>query len=256
MLNALSFDLEDWHPGDGIVHTTDLLLNNLGTVKTTFFILGSVAEQHPKLVKAIHQAGHEIGVHGYAHRLVYEQTPSEFKEDLRRVISIVEDIIGDRVIGHRAPWFSITEKSLWALPILSEEGLKYDSSVFPTKTTLYGIPDSPRFAHQVSGLPGPFWEIPLTTVRLLGINVPCAGGFYARAQPYSFLRWAIRRVNEEGYPAVLYFHPWELAGYLPKLSMTLRDRLVRSYNIGSTIKKFRRLLQDFAFASLQEVFNI
>jgi polysaccharide deacetylase family protein (PEP-CTERM system associated) len=174
--------------------------------KATFFVLTTVAEAHPDLILEIERRGHEIGVHGYKHRLVYNLAPQEFEEDLRHSLEILHRIGVRHVYGFRAPYWSITRKSLWALEILQRHGLKYDASVFPIRRGLYGIADSPTAPHEIR--PG-LWEYPPATVRCFGLNLPIAGGGYLRMLPLALLRRMIR--HEQSRRALLfYFHPYEL----------------------------------------------
>lgn len=269
MIHALSIDLEDWYHGfkhaeaqrfqqleSRIEHTTQMVLDLLGNVKATFFVLGRVAEQYPHLIRQIHSEGHEIGVHSHAHHTVYEQTSQDFKADLDRVLTCLKELIGNDIFGYRAPRFSITKKSLWALDILCEAGLKYDSSIFPTLTTDYGIADAPRFAHPVLNSEQKLWEIPPSTVKFFGKNLPCAGGFYTRAMPYAYTKWGISKVAAESQPAVMYFHPWEFDPGAPRPKLTLRDKLIHYYGLKGMQRKFKRLLSDFEFAPICQVFNI
>lgn len=174
--------------------------------KATFFILTTVAEAYPELIREIERQGHEVGVHAHQHRLVYNLTPEEFEEDLNRSLEILRGVGVKHIHGYRAPYWSITKKSLWALDILRRRGLKYDASVFPIRRGLYGIADSPTAPHEIR--PG-LWEYPPATVRCLGLNLPIAGGGYLRMLPFALLQRMIRR--EQGRRALLfYFHPYEL----------------------------------------------
>ncbi|MCI0529835.1 MAG: polysaccharide deacetylase family protein, partial [Nitrospira sp.] len=205
MLNALTIDVEDyyhvsafatairyedWHRYESRVEkNTHQILDILDEFNTkgTFFILGWVAERHTQLVKAINERGHEIASHGYAHELIYNQTTGQFREETRRSKQILEDAIGQPVIGYRAASYSITPESLWALDILTEEGFIYDSSIFPIYHDCYGIPGSQRFCHVLNGNgKSRLVEFPLSTIRLTGINIPVAGGGYLRLFPYAF----------------------------------------------------------------------
>jgi len=219
--------------------------------KATFFILGYAAEKNPLIVEAIARAGHEIAVHGYGHRPVYELSPDEFKEDVKRSKEILELISKTRVIGYRAPFFSITKKSLWALDILHDLGFEYDSSVFPTKNFMYGIPDAPHTIYK-AGDKG-ILEFPMSVNRFFGVNIPACGGFYLRALPYFVTEYGIRRFNSKGYPAIVYMHPWELDVHKPKVRLPLRWKIVHEYNIASMEKKIRRLTKVFEFTTIKEV---
>jgi len=272
MMNGLSIDLEDWYQGltstnptlaawptfeSRVVENTNRLLDILAEheVKATFFILGSVASDFPGLIAQIQREEHEIGVHGYYHRRIYQLKPDEFAEEIDRTMAAIEPIIDGPIIGHRAPYASITNESLWALDLLMEKGFRYDSSVFPTKNMLYGWPSAPRFPYRP--LVGkPFVEFPLSTVRIMGVNIPIAGGFYLRTLPYWFIRWGINRVHREGQPAIIYLHPWELDLDQPRPRVTPRERITHYHGRASLEGKLDRLLRDFRFAPLKELLGM
>jgi len=265
--NILQIDVEDWYcdldPQDWnkyeprVVTATDRVLSILresGT-RATFFVLGYVAERFPGLVKNIEEQGHEVGSHGYGHRRISDQTPEEFEKDVRRSIAILESITLKKIKGYRAPQFTIVKDTLWALDILRKMGLEYDSSIFPVKTPLYGIPDAPLFPYRIG--PGNakggdgLIEIPLSiyTSPILGKRVPVAGGFYFRFFPYFFIRHALKTINRRGNVAVCYIHPWEFDPGKPRIDGL---RWYHYYGLGATEKKFRRLLADFTFISTLE----
>ncbi len=266
MLNALTIDLEDWYQGltstgqqtdrwptyqDRVVEDTDRLLDILdqAAAKATFFVLGYVADQFPGLVRRVADAGHEIGLHGYHHRQVFQFTPQEFRAEILKGRAAVEAAGGRRVIGYRAPIFSINGKTLWALEILRDLGFQYDSSVFATRNMLYGFPDAPRFPYHPFDDDG-LIEFPLSTVRMLRVNWPAAGGFYLRLLPYPIFRTCIRHINREGHAAILYLHPWEIDPDQPRPDPTLRERFTHYYNLKRTAAKLEALLKDFRFGPL------
>ena len=180
-------------------------------VRGTFFVLGWVAERYPELVRTIAERGHELASHGYAHRLVYDQTPEAFREDIRRAKDLIESAAAQPVRGYRAPSFSVTARSMWALDVLLEEGYTYDASIFPIRHDRYGIPDAPRWPHTIERGRGRIFEVPGSTVRIGSTNLPVAGGGYFRILPYAWTRWGIARVNAaERQPAIFYLHPWEI----------------------------------------------
>lgn len=271
--SILQIDVEDWYHDlsikewhlyeDRIVPSTYKVLDILKDTdaKATFFVLGYVAQRFPELVQRIKNENHEIATHGYAHLPITKQTPSEFEEDLVHSIKILEEITGERVLGYRAPQFTIVKETSWAIDILKKQGLRYDSSVFPTKTHLYGVPDAPLFPYHISSsniednnAEGEFWEIPLSVYRIpvLGKNIPIAGGFYLRFLPYSFIQFAIRRINELNQPAVCYLHPWELDPEQPRIDSL---RWYHYYRLSSTRRKFKKLLTQFQFTSVRRYFN-
>jgi polysaccharide deacetylase family protein (PEP-CTERM system associated) len=221
-------------------------------LQATFFIVGKVAEKNPDLIRRIHSAGHEIGCHSYLHRKVYDLTPEQFREDTLKAKTILENSIGAPVVGYRAPSYSITRQSLWALPILVELGFRYDSSIFPTLHDTYGIPDAPRFEYRLQE--GDMVEYPISTVRLLGRNIPVAGGGYFRLFPYWFTKWALRRINRvEQMPFMFYLHPWELDQDQPRMNNAkLLSRFRHYNNLDKTGSRLRYLLQDFSFTPISQ----
>jgi polysaccharide deacetylase family protein (PEP-CTERM system associated) len=223
-------------------------------VKATFFTLGWVAERHPQLIRRIVAEGHELASHGYAHFPVFDQTPEQFRADISRTKKLLEDKGGVAVKGYRAASFSINKRSLWALPILAEEGYVYSSSIFPVVHDFYGMPDAPRFAFTPSETS--LTEIPLTTVSLLGRNLPCSGGGYFRLLPYAFSHWAFRRVNRrDRQSCIFYFHPWEIDPEQPRVSgLPLKSRLRHYVNLNRMEARLRRLLRDFAWTRMDELF--
>jgi polysaccharide deacetylase family protein (PEP-CTERM system associated) len=266
--NALTVDFEDWYQGleipmadwgayeDRIGSSGRRVLEILAAAgaRATFFVLGHVAERHPQLVREIAAAGHEVATHGFSHTLIYQQTPQLFRAELARSLHALQDATGKPVLGHRAPFFSITKASLWALDIVSELGIRYDSSVFPVRNYRYGIEDAPRWPHPVDGRP--LTEFPITTWRLFGTNVPVAGGAYFRIYPYALTRQAFRSINAERQAAVFYLHPWELDPDHPRIPLPRRISLTHYFNLGATERRFRRLLRDFRFAPMCEVLGV
>ena len=270
ILNAMTIDFEDWYQGLEIPmsrwggfedrieqsgRTTLELLGESGT-RATFFVLGAVAERHPRLVGEIAAAGHEIASHGHSHTLVYRQTKESFREELRRSIGVLEELGQAPVTGYRAPFFSITKESLWALEILVEEGLRYDSSVFPTRNPRYGIADAPRWPHLIETNRGALHEIPISTWEVGGQRVPVGGGAYFRIWPYALTRKAFRDLNRRSRSAVFYLHPWELDPSHPRIPLPRRVGLTHYFNLKATRARLSRLLREFAFAPAKEVFDV
>jgi polysaccharide deacetylase family protein (PEP-CTERM system associated) len=266
MLNAFTVDLEDWFQGltstnsqverwpefeSRVVPATQHLLEILRIyrIQATFFVLGRVADQHPDLIEQVCADGHEIGLHGYDHRFVDRLTPDEFAREIERNLRAVERITGESPSGHRAPYFSINADTPWAFGVLRQYGLQYDSSVFPTRKLLYGFPDAPRFPYWLEA--GTLLEFPLTTVRLGGINWPLAGGFYLRALPWAFIRWGISQVNQQGQPAIIYLHPWELDLGQRYDQVTFRERITHYHGRRGLEAKLHRLFSEFQFGSLR-----
>ena len=226
-------------------------------VRATFFVLGWVAERFPALVQAIRKAGHRVGCHGYAHRVIYEGDEADFRKDVRRARQTIEDITGMSVTSFRAPSYSITAETLWAFEVLGEEGFEYDSSVFPVRHDNYGIPDAPRFPYTKRLRCGrEISEFPPSTLRVLGNNIPVAGGGYLRLFPYKLTAWAINYLNQtERQPAMVYLHPWEIDPDQPRISASWLSRFRQYNNLDSTEKKCQKLLDDFSWAPMEEVLS-
>jgi len=293
--HALTFDIEDYfqvhayhhaispsqwesYPStiqDNVYRILDIL--DRYEVRTTFFVLGWVADRHAHLIRESHKRGHEIACHGYHHQAIFLNGPRHFRDDVIRAKKNLEDIIGERVLGYRAPTYSITSGTLWALNILAEAGFVYDSSIFPIYHDYYGIPQAqkrPFFLYlggqdlmrQIMGTEAPkpyspeehgtagIVEFPLTILHLCRVNLPVAGGGYFRFYPYFFTRWALKRVEKENRPFIFYLHPWEISPKLPRVrGVALRSRLRTNINLTSTRKKLERLLKDFRFLPVKDV---
>jgi len=268
--NALTIDFEDWYRGleipcsewdkfeDRIEAVGEKLLQILdeADARATFFMLGYVAEKHPELVKRVEAAGHEIGTHGFSHTLIYTQKPEIFREELTRAIGFLEGLTGKKVLGHRAPFFSITKDSLWALDILGELGIKFDSSIFPVLNYRYGIADAPRFPYKIARNGFEFTEFPVSTLKLPGFTMPVSGGAYFRIYPYQVTKQAIRALNRSGHAATFYLHPWELDPEHPRIDVPRRIALTHYFNLGATERRLKKLLHDFKMAPMGEVLGI
>jgi polysaccharide deacetylase family protein (PEP-CTERM system associated) len=276
MLNALTIDVEDYFQVNAFARKISVdqwdsfplrvdtntrrildLLDRYG-IKATFFILGWVAERAPELTREIHRRGHEIACHGYEHQLIFQIGPDKFREDIRRSKAILEDQCGEAVCGYRAPSYSITGKSLWALDILVEEGFNYDSSIFPVVHDTYGIPDAERFPNTIQTKAGPLREFPLTTLPLqIGwkkIRLPIAGGGYLRLLPIEIIRKGIENVNsKEKQPAVVYFHPWEIDPEQPRIKAGLKSTFRHYLNLHRTEGKLMHLFQRLQFGPMRQV---
>ena len=223
----------------------------------TFFTLGWVAERYPDLIRRIVAGGHELASHGFDHVRVAEQTPGQFRNDVRRTRSVLQDTGGVDVIGYRAASFSIDARTPWAHGILADEGYRYSSSIYPIRHDHYGMPDAPRFPY--APLEGSaFVEIPITTVRLYRRNIPFGGGGYFRLLPYPLFRWGLRRVNAgDNRPAIFYFHPWEIDPDQPRLpGLRAKTRFRHYLNLGRTEGRLRTILADFAWDRMDRVFSI
>jgi polysaccharide deacetylase family protein (PEP-CTERM system associated) len=269
MKNAISFDLEDYMHVSAFAdqmgadrwsscvsrleHNTDKLLAILDSTacRATFFILGWLADKYPHVIRRIADSGHEIACHSMLHRLVFEMTQTEFRDDTRKAQVLLEDISGKCVRGYRAPSFSITRDSWWAFEILRELGFTYDSSIFPVKHPNYGLIEASRFPFHVQTSSGPLVEFPLPTLQVGSMRAPLGGGAYLRILPYSYTRWGIGYINErEGRPVCVYLHPWEIDTEQPRMEGSLTARLRHYMGLRGTESKLRRLLLDFEFAPL------
>lgn len=270
VINAMTVDVEDYfHVSvfDGILpraswetlesrvsrNTARLLdIFDEHAVRGTFFVLGWVAERYPDLVREIARRRHEIASHGYAHRLVYDQTPAAFRDDVRRAKRILEDVSGQQVLGYRAPSYSITPRSLWALDVLVEEGYRYDSSIFPIRHDRYGIAVSQREPYRIDRPQGSLVEFPGSTARVGPMNLPIAGGGYFRIFPYQWTHWGISRVNHlEQRAVVFYLHPWEIDPGQPRLAAGRLGTFRHYRNLALTESRLRQLLTDFKFGPMQ-----
>jgi len=274
--NGLSVDVEDYFHAEAI--TENLGRSNWNTmqsrivqnthrvldlfsqynVRATFFILGWAAERFPHLVRDIRSRGHEIGCHSYWHRLIYELTPDEFREDTRRAKDIIESAAGVEIIGYRAPSISITERSQWALEILQELGFRYDSSIFPIHHDLYGFPGHPRFlCHHGRDSKWNIVELPISTWRVGFLNLPFGGGGYLRILPLTYTHLAFRRVNEcDQQPVIVYFHPWEIDPEQPRVQIPFRSRFRHYTNLDRMRKRVGALLQSYEFVPLCELLEL
>jgi polysaccharide deacetylase family protein (PEP-CTERM system associated) len=271
ILNAMTIDLEDWmqstlgpdHPiTSRVIYNLErfLRLLNRHHVRATFFALGKVCEKFPILLEMVSDAGHEIGTHGYGHEYVHSLTPDLFRRDIERSIEIIEKQTSHRPVGYRAPAFSITRESWWAGPILVECGLKYSSSLFPIKGRRYGVPDAPRWPHRWEDCD--LMEFPLTTVTVLGKNLPMCGGGYFRLLPWPILSWAIGKVNREGHPAVVYMHPYEMDVYEVKelkrqgYPISMKTRFMQSLFRSRIQGRLDRMFRRYRFGPMAEVLGI
>ena len=271
LVNALTVDVEDWFHDtylgvdEGswleceprIVTSTRRILDILREegVRATFFVLGWVAEKHPAIIQAINADGHEIACHSHYHRQVFRQTPEEFSADLRKSITSIRSAADVRILGYRAPAASIGKSQKWVFDILVEQGIVYDSSIFPVRTPLYGISGAEPYSHRVCD--ERLLEIPLSTVKIGPVRFPMAGGVYLRLLPMPFILWAIRKINDKDkQPAVMYLHPWELDPQPPLNGRNTFTRWTHTVNKQGMESRFRKLLSCFTFAPIREVFNI
>jgi polysaccharide deacetylase family protein (PEP-CTERM system associated) len=275
IVNAMTVDVEDyfhvsafdhvvsrarWDSFESRVsHNTDRLLElfERANVRGTFFVLGWVAQRFPALIRRIADLGHEVASHGYNHQLLYMLTPRQFRDDVRAAKAAIEDAAGTRVVGFRAPSYSVIASSLWTLDVLIEEGFVYDSSIFPIHHDRYGMPDAPRHPHVLQRETGTLLEVPGSTVRLGRVNLPIAGGGYFRQLPYAWTKWGIDRVNRiERQPVTFYTHPWELDPDQPRMPVGTATRVRHYRGLGRTADRLVRLLRDFRFDSVTSMLHL
>jgi polysaccharide deacetylase family protein (PEP-CTERM system associated) len=271
LVNALTVDVEDYFQVSAfepsvtrgtwalresrVCRNTERLLDLFSAVRVraTFFVLGWVAERFPALVRRIVLEGHELASHGFEHRLVYSQTPREFREDLRRARVALEAAGGSPVLGYRAPSYSIVRESMWALDVLIDEGFVYDSSIYPIRHDRYGIPDWNREVHQIERPGGRIWELPGSTIRIASTNLPIGGGGYFRLLPYGWTRLGIQRLNAGGQPAIFYLHPWEIDPEQPRIPAGPLSTFRHYRNLSRTEPRLKRLLAEFRFGTVSDV---
>ena len=268
--NALTIDVEEYFHASAfselvpcetwdrqpsrVVQNTKKVLDLLAEfgLRGTFFVLGWVAKRYPSLVREIQVAGHDLGCHSYAHRLVYGLSPKEFRDDTRRATAAIEDAAGAAVRAYRAPAFSITNRSLWAFEILLELGFTVDSSVFPTRNHLYGIPNAPRRPFRIRIQGSDLMEFPLPAVKMASWGVPVTGGVYLRLLPYGLQLLGLKRMASRAEPVVLYFHPWELDPDQPRLARSFGPKFYHYAGLNLTEGRLRRLFNTFSFGKLPE----
>lgn len=272
MMNAMTVDVEDWFQVsvlkdvisyDDWDNQESRVIRNITRVirlfdeydvKATFFVLGWIAERYPEIVMTIKKYGHEIGSHGFAHKLIYEHSRDDFLYDLDKSVKLLEDISSEPVRYYRAPSFSINQSCMWALEELAQRGIQYDSSIFPIKHDIGGMPEMPREPFFMRFKDGKeLREFPLTTLEVLGENIPISGGGYLRLLPYWFIRNGIRKNNKTGNPAIIYFHPWEFDPEQPRMKIGLSSSFRHYTNLDLTEERVRRLLTEFKFTCLGEL---
>jgi polysaccharide deacetylase family protein (PEP-CTERM system associated) len=271
MANALTCDVEDYfqvsafaphierdkwdsHPcrvERNVERLLDLFARN--GARATFFTLGWIAQRYPGVVRSIVAGGHELASHGYGHLRASEMSRDAFVQDITSARKLLEDLGGVAVHGYRAPSFSIGRTNLWAFDCLADAGYRYSSSVYPVRHDHYGMPDAPRFPYRPHAQ---LVEIPVTTTRLFGNNLPAGGGGYFRLAPYRLSEWMIRRVNRvDGQPAIFYFHPWEIDPEQPRVpGVGLKTRFRHYVNLRRTENRLAQLLRDFRWERVDVAF--
>jgi polysaccharide deacetylase family protein (PEP-CTERM system associated) len=227
-------------------------------VRGTFFVLGWVAERTPGLVRRIAASGHEIACHGFSHQLIYQQAREEFREETVRAKRLLEDLIGETVLGYRAASFSVTRDSLWALDTLIDAGFLYDSSIFPIRHDRYGLPGAAPEPNRLSAPSGrTLVEFPMSAARFLGVQVPVSGGGYFRILPFWVTKSGLKQINERrGLPFTFYLHPWELDPGQPRFKVSALSRFRHYTNLARCEDRLRRLLREFEFTSMREALRL
>jgi polysaccharide deacetylase family protein (PEP-CTERM system associated) len=237
--------------------STRWLLEQLAArdIKATFFVVGQIAQHNPGLVRAIHEAGHEVASHGWDHQRIHRCTPAAFAEDIRRSKDALEQVTGEAVIGYRAPTFSVVRQTAWALDVLVEEGFLYDSSIFPVRHDRYGVPRAPRVPFRAHGKEHTILELPLATWRFLGMNLPVAGGGYFRLFPLFMLRRALGQIRHRGNPpvAMLYFHPWEFDAGQARLPLGRLSSFRTYVGLSGSRSKLAALLAGQSYECARDV---
>lgn len=269
-VHALSFDVEEhfqvsafwsderrsnWESYESRVERNVdkiLALLSLHGIHATFFVLGWVALRHPNMIKVIVRQGHEIASHGFGHEMITSQQPGQFREDVRKSKEILENIVGTAIHGYRAPSFTITPQTRWALDVLVEEGYLYDSSIFPVQHDRYGMPGADPYCHRIETESGFLWEAPPSTLKVGPIRVPIAGGGYFRFYPYPVLRRLLSRAAADGHPLIMYLHPWEFDPDQPRMSGSRLSRFRHYLNLEKTETRLCQLVADFRFDTIRE----
>jgi polysaccharide deacetylase family protein (PEP-CTERM system associated) len=273
MKNALTVDLEYWYSAEfvrnyvpeekqDLANETILPIIDLleqYDVKATFFVLGQVAEKYPNLIKEIHNRGHEIASHGYSHKTLYELGIEGFSKEIKLSIDILKSITGKPPLGFRAPSFSVNVKTSWALEVLEHHGFRYDSSIFPIKTKLYGVPNAPTVPYfpdkndlTKENSHRKIKEFPLSVFTCLKFKVPVAGGFYLRILPLKLLLHFYKEINKHERPLILYFHSWETYHKLPRVKLPPVNSFITYYGIKNTLSKIEEIISKFEFQPLRE----
>ena len=265
----MSVDFEEWFHGlsstgqrpenwcvyeERIDIGADFLLETFRStgIRSTFFIVGKLAERRPDLVRRISDEGHEVALHGHWHKYVWDFEPNAFAEDIVANLDAIRRSYKGQVCGFRAPSFSVKTDMKWVWEKLADCGIEYSSSLFPIRTPLYGSPDAPQHLHRR----GKIFEVPISTYTTFNTRIPFSGGFYFRALPYKFVRHCTQKMNQQGKPVVFYFHPWEFDKHHPKPSgISVRERISHYTGLRSARTKLLRLCNDFEFAPLQSLLD-
>lgn len=272
MKNALSIDLEDWFcvynlskvitkkDWDNyelrVVESTTRILDIFSKhkVEATFFVLGWVAERVPELIREVEARGHEIASHGYSHTLLTQMSPQEFEDDLKKALEVTKKCTNSEILGFRAPSFTITQKTMWAIDILAKHGFRYDSSIYPIRIHPdYGIPNGSLNIYPIHSS---LMEFPMSCAEFGGIRIPCSGGGYFRMFPYSMTKALLKRCNKQNRPAIFYLHSWEVDPLQPRVKVNPIKGFRHYFNLDKTIDRLNRLLSDFEFTSVRKTLNL
>lgn len=268
VLNAITIDVEEWYQTilfnrerDNNIGITDLLKNmceilsllDRYNTKATFFIVGTVAEKYPDIVKMIAEKGHEIASHGYLHRLVYRMSKQDFIKDVGLSIDILRRDAQVEILGYRAPTWSIMKYTHWAIDVLKSLGLRYDSSIYPASTHLFNCKDLKKFPYEIRN---DFIEFPPSTFQFLGYNFPFAGGTFLRFFSFNFIKNRIMEINRKEYSAMVYFHSWEFSDEGLRLNIPKWKYFIQYGNLRSVKVKLKLLLENFKFSSIREVLQL
>ncbi|MFA7554741.1 MAG: XrtA system polysaccharide deacetylase [Spongiibacteraceae bacterium] len=270
--NAMTIDVEDYFQVSAFEHAIDpadwdsiacrveanidrlLQMFAEHNAKATFFTLGYIAQRYPQLIKRIVEQGHELASHGFMHKRATDQSQSEFQQDIGSAKKLLEDLTGQSVVGYRAPSFSFNEQNPWVYDALAAEGYQYSSSVYPVKHDHYGIPDAPRFKYKTdSGVD----EIPLSTLPIMGKNIPISGGGFFRLYPYPLTRWAVKRfAATEAQPYIFYLHPWEVDPQQPRVDgISAKSRFRHYLNLSKVEGRLNNMLSDFEWSSMKAIYG-
>lgn len=267
-IHMLTVDLEDWHHAfmdmepevrkacpERIVISTETLLEYFEENKiiATFFVLGELAERHPRLIRKIAESGHELASHAQTHTPLYRMKKTEFQEVLHRSRQAIQEASDFKVTGFRAPWFSITPKTEWALDVIAEAGFEYDASLFPIRTGYYGFPGIPRGIHRrVSPSGAEILEVPVVTSRLMGLKIPVTGGFYLRNIPFFIFKYLLRKISREGLSTVFHVHPWEFDPHPPTANgVSWKEGVIHNWGLGRSAKRLESLFNEFSFKPIR-----
>jgi len=273
MINIMTVDVEDWYHGLANIYRAEKcekrLLSSVQIildlfekykVSATFFMLGKIAEEYADLAGVITDRGHEIGCHGHEHKFITQMGRNEFENALSNATRILEKDAKKKILSFRAPYFSLTEKNPWVLDVLEKYGYRFDSSVFPVKHPLYGVPDAPSIPYRVSSgnlkvetKNSKILEFPILVNKTLGMTFGAGGGAYLRFWGTRFVKKSIKKINAGGHPATLYVHPWEFDKFIPDIDIPRYYKFIQFYKVGRMSELIEPILKEFRFSSMSAV---